>query len=407
MASSEFSIARSTLLSSFVSLFLESLFFGVFTIVYGITTWILLFRERPQRRLRNDFLLFSASTVMYILSLSHIAIDLHINLRGFFLESHDFPAMAHVLDTYNGLVDPIGAVKFAIYVTQTLIGDGFMIYRAYVVWNRRWIVAVVPAVLLLAEVVLGYVTSCLGRFGGNVSRTTDCVNAFFILSVATNLTSSGIIMKRILSQSRNTTQSRQPTRGPARPQPKTMRWRVVESLVQSAAVYSIASISLAITSFLSPAIGFPACHSAFPSIIGIAFVLIVIRISLNTGPGADTPRQMPRQSVAAGLSRTSLNTPGAAAQTAAAEAPLRPQRLTILPGRPIAIQVSVSTTSDVASAVSSHRTSVYTIDTDNESYGGGKEREDEKKSERASVDYSEEALDSVLHISGPINDSLV
>ncbi len=56
-----------------------------------------------------------------------MALDVHINLRAFLLESHDFEAMAHLFDLYNGLVDPIGAVKFAIYVTQTLIGDGFMV----------------------------------------------------------------------------------------------------------------------------------------------------------------------------------------------------------------------------------------------------------------------------------------
>lgn len=56
-----------------------------------------------------------------------MALDVHINIKAFLLESHDFEAMAHLFDLYNGLVDPIGAVKFAIYVTQTLIGDGFMV----------------------------------------------------------------------------------------------------------------------------------------------------------------------------------------------------------------------------------------------------------------------------------------
>ncbi|KAH9856119.1 hypothetical protein C2E23DRAFT_882246 [Lenzites betulinus] len=403
MADSEFNIARSTLLSSFVSLFLEALFFGVFTIVYGITTWILLFRERPQGRLRNDFLLFGASTVMYSLALSHIAIDLHIDLQGFFHENRDFPAMAHILDTFNGLVDPIGAVKFSIYVTQTLIGDGFMIYRAYVVWNRRWIVAVVPSVLLFAEVVLGYVTACLGRFGTSATRTTACVNAFFILSVVTNLTSSGLIMQRILSQSRNTAPRRQPTRGP-RSQPKTVKWRVVESLVQSAAIYSVASISLAVTSFLSPAIGFPACHSAFPSIIGLVFVLIVIRISFNTG--AEAPKQTLRQSAAAGMSRTNLHHPGASAHAAAAVAPPRVHLPTIVPGRPIAIQVSVSTTSDGASAVSSHRTSIST-EIDAHTPLDGKEEDYDDKLEHASMNYPGESPHSILHISDPLHDDPV
>ena len=43
--------------------------------------------------------------------------------------------------------------------------------------------------------------------------------------------------------------------------------RVVEAIVQSAAIYSVASILLAITSFTSPTVSFPACHSVFPSVI--------------------------------------------------------------------------------------------------------------------------------------------
>ena len=48
---------------------------------------------------------------------------------------------------------------------------------------------------------------------------------------------------------------------------QNVMWRVVESILQSAAIYSVASISLAVTSFLSPTVVFPACHSVFPSVI--------------------------------------------------------------------------------------------------------------------------------------------
>ena len=48
---------------------------------------------------------------------------------------------------------------------------------------------------------------------------------------------------------------------------RSIKWRVAESILQSAAIYSITSISLAVTSFVSPTIAFPACHSVFPSVI--------------------------------------------------------------------------------------------------------------------------------------------
>ncbi|KAI0632675.1 hypothetical protein C8Q77DRAFT_835838 [Trametes polyzona] len=400
MARPELDIARSTLVSGLVSLFLESLFFGVFAVVYGVAAWILLFRPRPQGRTNRDFLFFGASTVMFAFALVHMALDVHINLRAFLLERHDFLAMAQLFDLYNGLVDPIGAVKFAIYVTQTLIGDGFMIYRAFVVWNRSWLVVVLPGILLFAEVVLGYVTSCLGKFNVSATRTTACVNAFFILSVATNVTSTALIMKRILWVRGSAHGQRgHRSRGGARSQRKTVQWRVVESLVQSAAVYSVASISLAVTSFMSPAIGFPACHSVFPSIIGLVFVLIVIRISWNAGATtADAQRQTAlRHSVLEGPSSTSLNLP-ATTHTGGMDVQ-RLQPLSGVFGRPIAIKVSVSTTTDSASDSSSYRTSLSTSSGMSSPEFGKEEGYLETGEIESLDDLADEKLGPVLHIS--------
>ena len=48
---------------------------------------------------------------------------------------------------------------------------------------------------------------------------------------------------------------------------RAAKWQVFESILQSAAIYSVASISLAVTAFTSPTIVFPALHSVFPSVI--------------------------------------------------------------------------------------------------------------------------------------------
>ena len=86
--------------------------------------------------------------------------------------------------------------------------------------------------------------------------------------------------------------------------------RLVEAIVQSAAIYSTASIALVVTFFLSPNIGFPMCLSAFSQLIvrlsyclctnfappepsdvlqGVVFSLITIQLvrksALNTPSG--------------------------------------------------------------------------------------------------------------------------
>ncbi|KAH9886910.1 hypothetical protein C8Q73DRAFT_264633 [Cubamyces lactineus] len=326
-----------TLAAAIASLFLETLFFGAFAILYGAAVWVLLLWERPQERPKRDLFLFGASTLMFILALVHVALDLTINVRTFLMDTHDFSAMAKRLDTLNGLEDPIGAVKSIIYVTQTLIGDGFMIYRAYVVWDRSWKVVAIPGFILFADIVLGYVTSFLGK-----DAPAGCINAFFVWSFVTNMMSSALIIKRIFGSRGKTAQGQQSSAI----QTKSVKWRVVESLVQSAAIYSIGSVSLAVTSFVSPNVGFTACHSVFPSIIGLVFVLIVIRITFNAGNSADVQRWTMRHSMAQGPSCTSLQETGPTGEM---------QRFPSV-RRPIAIKVSVSTTSD--------RESVYSSDGD-------------------------------------------
>ncbi|KAI8992758.1 hypothetical protein BD414DRAFT_513867 [Trametes punicea] len=335
--------SRSTLLSGIIAFFLESFFFGAFTVVYGITVWILLGRGRSRGRSTRDLVLLVASTAMFLLTLAHVSLDLVVNTRTFLLHGPDLQAAADTFDMLNSLADPIGAIKSAIYVTQTLIGDGFMIYRAYVVWDRSWRVIVVPTFILFADVVLGYVTSCLGD-----RAPAGCVNAFFVWSFVTNVVSSALIMKRILSS-----QAHAPHQLTKRSF-KSIRRRVIESLFQSAAIYSVGSVSLAVTSFISPRVGFTACHSVFTSIIGLVFVLIVIRISLNADSAADVQMRAMHQSVAQAASCASLGN---------VLEPDAPERFPSV-SPPIAIKVSVSTTSDMASVASSDGSVVLYEDAD-------------------------------------------
>ncbi|KAJ2993435.1 hypothetical protein NUW54_g7720 [Trametes sanguinea] len=55
--------------------------------------------------------------------------------------------------------------------------------------------------------------------------------------------------------------------------------KVVEAILQSAAIYSAASIVLVITYFTSPTVGYNLCVGVFPSLIGLVFSFIVLRLA--------------------------------------------------------------------------------------------------------------------------------
>ncbi|KAI9061915.1 hypothetical protein FKP32DRAFT_906658 [Trametes sanguinea] len=317
--------SRSTLISAIVAFCLESFLFGAFAVAYGIAVWMLLLSERPPGRMKQDVVLFSASTAMFLLAFLHVALDMTINLRTFLSDGRELSILAKTFDSLNGLENPIGVVKSILYITQSLIGDSFMLYRAYVVWDRSWRVIILPSFILFADVVIGYATSFLGS-----KAPAGCVNAFFVWSFMTNAIASGLIMRRILvAQGYRDNQLQ-------RMQFRSMRRRVIESLFQSAAIYSVGSISLAITAFISPDVGFTACHSIFSSIIGLVFVLVVIRIRHGAGSTmADGQRSTMHQSVTEGY---------LGAQGAVQLGVLHPSPTTLR--RPIAIAVSISATSD-------------------------------------------------------------
>ena len=192
---------------------------------------------------------------------------------------------------------PVSNAKFVIYVTQTLLGDGFMVnlvveinphsideksqvYRLYIVWGRRWPAWVVPGIFLICDAswslpngklrskpdvfpVLGYSLPWLPMI-----PTPD----FFVMSFFTNVICTGmysdasllcrhslsvmtvLIIWRVLRL----------TYGP---HSDSVLRKVIESIVQSAAVYSTASIALVITVLESPTVGYVICLNAFPALI--------------------------------------------------------------------------------------------------------------------------------------------
>ncbi|KAG1736985.1 hypothetical protein EDB19DRAFT_1909994 [Suillus lakei] len=91
-------------------------------------------------------------------------------------------------------------VKNAIIALQTLLGDGVMIYRCYVVWKSVWII-MIPFMMWCGIAVFGLFTinNFLRSSTNNVftNQTGHLIATFMILTLATNLLSSGLLAYRI------------------------------------------------------------------------------------------------------------------------------------------------------------------------------------------------------------------
>ncbi|PIL26315.1 hypothetical protein GSI_12071 [Ganoderma sinense ZZ0214-1] len=306
-----------------IALFLESVLFGIFAVLYGISFWILRSRRQHPRSSKIDKWLLGTGTVMFILTVIHMAIDVQRAIDGF-IEHGGTPGGTTTF--FKRLNDPLFIAKLAIYNTQTLVGDAFVIYRLYVVYNRKWWIAVLPLSLLAGTAVVAYgIPVTVARVGGSDNifspQITPWITSFFALTLATNVLATILLSGRIMWSNYK-----------VRLYHSGVRFNVLETIIQSAALYSAALISLLAT-YVSRSNAQYVCLDTLQPIIGITFTLIIIRVGLGERAGEQSKRHTAPVNVAGSP------TPFAS--------PLDHERPFSL--RPLAVKVSVSKKYDRAS----------------------------------------------------------
>ncbi|TBU39011.1 hypothetical protein BD309DRAFT_970594 [Dichomitus squalens] len=304
-----------------IALFLESLLFGAFAVLYSISIWILLYREKHHGRSKVHKWMFATATTMFVLALAHLCFDVQRAIEGFIANGGTPSGTA---DFYNRLSNPTHVAKSAIYITQTLVGDAFVTYRLYVVFNRNPWILVLPLSLLVGTGIAGYgicvVLTQIKGSGAIFSRNlVPWITSFFSLSLTTNVITTTLISGRIMWSNYRVRRYRA---GYA----AVTHWGVVETIVQSAAIYSAALVSLLAT-YVSGSNAQYVCLDSLQPLIGIVFTLIIIRVGLN-----DTTSEHSKGHMADSRITTT--------------APVLPPNVAGYPLRPLAISVSVSRTHD-------------------------------------------------------------
>ncbi|KAG2129192.1 uncharacterized protein EDB93DRAFT_142256 [Suillus bovinus] len=167
----------------------------------------------------------------------------------------------------------------ALYVLQTLLADGVVIYRCYIVWQSVWVI-VVPSMLWCSVAVSGVainytlsqVTSDFSQIYENERGTpAHWVNAFYVSAIATNLLSSALLAYRIWMVERNVSTIRAK---------KNTMVPIVRVLVDSAVLYSVALFTALIT-YVCSNNGQNIILDMLAPIISIAFYMVLIRIAIN------------------------------------------------------------------------------------------------------------------------------
>jgi hypothetical protein len=253
-------------MANFLALVLETLLYGAFTVLFVVALWVI----TVQRSVINWKLLITVVAI-WLVSTTHLILDV-VRAVDAFVTGPPGGALAYYLDLSN----PLQAVKTAIYVLLTLVGDGFVIYRCYIVYNRKWWIALPPFLLLCG--------TGIGGFGATVAFSKAApgaevflpaivpwITSFIALTLATNVVCTCAIAWKINS-------IQQGLKGSS--VYRSAGQSAVIIIIESAAIYSCSIISLMITYQLGSNAQYTVLDLTAP-LIGITFTIIILRVSLG------------------------------------------------------------------------------------------------------------------------------
>ncbi|EIW78851.1 hypothetical protein CONPUDRAFT_74442 [Coniophora puteana RWD-64-598 SS2] len=132
----------------------EYVFYGIFCVLLGVDIRYINLRGRKSTHKVNKYLLITLC-LMFTAATLHLACTtcgVYIDIKHQFLEalriSQDF-------NNYESTTIVVGVITQAAFVSQLWLGDGFMLYRLWKVWNHDKRVVIPMTVAFLINIPLG------------------------------------------------------------------------------------------------------------------------------------------------------------------------------------------------------------------------------------------------------------
>ncbi|KAH7906431.1 hypothetical protein BJ138DRAFT_635681 [Hygrophoropsis aurantiaca] len=254
--------------AAIISTVLEGILYGFSLMMFGGTMWALSYR-RHKRDINR--LMMAIAFLLLILSTIHIIVNIKRLVDGL-VTYRDIGPLVFFAD----VAQETFVFKNAVYSLQTLLGDGVVIYRCYVVWQSFWVI-LLPLMLWcsVATAAVGsvYSVSQATVNSGNIffKETGQWITAFFAFTLTTNLLGSGLLAYRIWTINRNTGTLRS-TRSTTMP--------IVRVLMDAAILYSV-TLFTALVCFVCGNNGQYVVLDMITPIISIAFYMVLIRVGIS------------------------------------------------------------------------------------------------------------------------------
>ncbi|KAJ6495812.1 hypothetical protein C8R47DRAFT_373389 [Mycena vitilis] len=247
-----------------VSIFVQTLLYGVYSVLFFTTTWILLSKAPPRRTL------LGISLLMFVVATMHVAVNFTRIIKAFigFADAPGGPA-----SFYNLLAETTQMLGSTLYVIQTLVGDALVLYRCYLVWERSLLIIAFPFALLLGSTATGigilWAFDKVGRAEIFAEELSRWITSFFSMTFATNVICTALVAYRVWSINKKHVSFRVHKLRP-----------LMLLIVESGAIYSATLMVLLILYNVDSWFQYVVLDAVSP-IVGIVFSVIILRIVLG------------------------------------------------------------------------------------------------------------------------------
>ncbi|KAI0085804.1 hypothetical protein BDY19DRAFT_895916 [Irpex rosettiformis] len=263
-----------------ISLVLESITYGVFLVTFGMCVRELFMgRTSIGKRQTYNWPLIVVAALMFILETMNIVCSIKFNHDAFI--RYKGPGGASVI--FHKISYTVNVMKTGCLQMMALIGDGMLIYRCFVVFFYDWRVVAFPILLWFANAACGitiiYISATLRTDTLiTANQLSSFIMSFLVITLVTNLLTTGLIVWRIWTVSREANRA-----GAARATGIRLE-DITRIFVESAFLYT----SFVLATFVTEVTGSNAVYCAADIMIhtvGISFNLIIVRIKRGIALG--------------------------------------------------------------------------------------------------------------------------
>lgn len=207
---------------------------------------------------------------MFLLATVHIAVDLQRVLTAFLNPNESALTYLEVLD------DPLYLLKSAVFICQTLLGDGFLLYRLVLVWERNLFVFLPLLLCFLASTSQGigtlvYISKAASQ-AVFIPQLKRWILSFVILAFVTNFASSCFIAGRIRWVNRRSSKLNG-VGGTNLAAPMIL-------VIESCAIYSCCLL-MEMVLYASGSYAHYIFLDSLAHVVGIVFSLVIVRVGLG------------------------------------------------------------------------------------------------------------------------------